>query len=59
MAKPNYSHARRQREAARKARQDERLARRRPKPEGEATEPDAQSPADAPAGSTPSPEHGK
>ena len=35
MAKPNYSHARRQREAQRKARQDERLARRQPKAGGD------------------------
>lgn len=31
MAKPNYNHAKRQKEAARKARQDARLARRQPK----------------------------
>ena len=39
MAKPNYSHARRQREAQRKARQEERLARRQPKAGGEDTKP--------------------
>jgi hypothetical protein len=33
MAKPNYNFAKRQKEAARKARQDARLARRQSKPE--------------------------
>ena len=39
MAKPNYNHARRQREALRKARQDARLARRQSKPDTDAEEP--------------------
>jgi hypothetical protein len=32
MAKPNYNHAKRQKEAARKARQEARLARRQARP---------------------------
>jgi hypothetical protein len=35
MAKPNYNHAKRQKEAARKARQEARLARRQSRPAGD------------------------
>jgi len=57
VAKTNYGHARRQREAARKARQDERLERRRPKPAGEVGE--TQPSADQPAENLPATESGK
>jgi hypothetical protein len=46
MAKPNYNHARRQREALRKARQDARLARRQSKPDTD-TDTDAAEPKPA------------
>lgn len=41
MAKPNYQHARRQKEAARKARQQEKLQRKQSRADeaGKATEP--------------------
>lgn len=50
MGKPNYNFAKRQKEAARKARQEARLARRKPKPEGGATvaEDAGAQPAEAP-----------
>jgi hypothetical protein len=56
VAKTNYGHARRQREAARKARQDERLERRRPKP---AEAPETPPSADQLAENVPATESGK
>jgi hypothetical protein len=44
MAKPNYNFAKRQKEAARKARQDARLARRMQKPENAGPAADADAP---------------
>jgi hypothetical protein len=35
MAKPNYKHQKRQKELARKTRQDEKLAKRAPRADGE------------------------
>jgi hypothetical protein len=46
-AKPNYQHARRQKEAARKARQQEKLARKLAKPPVEPGTDPAAPPADA------------